>query len=44
MANDATPTMPPGHKKILNERLAAYQSGKSQPVTHDEMMRRLRSR
>jgi putative addiction module component (TIGR02574 family) len=29
-------------KRILDQRLADYQSGKSRPISHAELMRRLR--
>ena len=31
------------HKRVLDARLADYRSGKSKPVSHEEMMRRLRT-
>ena len=31
------------HKKLIDKRLADYRSGKSKPITHDELMNRLRS-
>lgn len=30
------------HRKVLNERLASYRTGKSKPIAHEELMRRLR--
>jgi len=32
------------HKRVISERLASYQEGKSVPVPHAEMMKRLRSK
>lgn len=31
------------HKRILDARLANYRSGKSKPISHEELMRRLSS-
>jgi hypothetical protein len=31
------------HRAILDERLAAYRSGKSKPISHQELMRRVRA-
>lgn len=31
------------HKKVLDARLADYRSGKSRPIPHEELMRRLRT-
>ena len=36
--------VPSAHRKTGSARLAAYQSGQSKPVSHDEMMRKLRVR
>ncbi|MBS0633213.1 MAG: addiction module protein [Verrucomicrobia bacterium] len=32
---------PASHKKILDQRLADYRSGKSKPISHAELMQRL---
>jgi len=29
------------HRKLIDERLACYRSGKSRPIPHEELMRRL---
>jgi putative addiction module component (TIGR02574 family) len=42
VADDQMP-VPSGHKKILETRLADYRSGRSKPISHDELMRRLRT-
>ncbi|MEI6340120.1 MAG: addiction module protein [Verrucomicrobiota bacterium] len=36
--------IPAEHKKIINQRLENYQTGKSVPMAHAEMMKRLRSK
>jgi hypothetical protein len=36
--------IPAAHRAILDERLAAYRSGKSQLISHEELMRRLREK
>ena len=35
--------VPAAHKKILDERLAAYRAGRSKPIPHEELLRRLSS-
>jgi len=42
VADEATMPVPSRHKKIIDERLEAYRSGKSQPMTHAELMQRVR--
>jgi putative addiction module component (TIGR02574 family) len=32
-----------GHKKVLDARLADYRAGRSKPISHAELMRRLRA-
>lgn len=43
VADEEAMPVPAAHKKILDARLAAYRSGKSAPIPHDELMRRLAS-
>lgn len=43
VADEETMPVPANHKKILDERLAALRAGKSKPISHDELMRRLGS-
>jgi putative addiction module component (TIGR02574 family) len=43
VADEQKMPVPEKHRKILDARLASYRSGKSKPVTHDELMRRLRA-
>jgi putative addiction module component (TIGR02574 family) len=43
VADEEAMPVPAAHKKILDARLAAYRSGKSVPIPHDELMRRLAS-
>jgi putative addiction module component (TIGR02574 family) len=44
VADEEKMPVPPSHKKVLDERWAAYRSGKSKPISHEELMRRLRSK
>lgn len=43
VADEEKMPVPASHKKILDERLATYRAGKSKPISHDELMRRLKS-
>jgi putative addiction module component (TIGR02574 family) len=43
VADEKKMPVPEAHKKILNARLADYRAGRSQPISHDELMRRLRT-
>jgi putative addiction module component (TIGR02574 family) len=43
VADEERMPVPAAHKKILDARLADYRSGKSKPMTHAELMRRLRA-
>jgi putative addiction module component (TIGR02574 family) len=43
VADEETMPVPETHMKILETRLAAYRSGKSKPIPHAELMRRLRA-
>ncbi len=43
VADEAKMAVPEEHKRILNQRLASYKSGKSKPISHEELMRRVRS-
>ncbi len=43
VADEKDMPVPESHKKILDARLAAYRSGKSKPISHEELMRRLRT-
>jgi putative addiction module component (TIGR02574 family) len=43
VADEEKMPVPESHKKILDARLADYRAGKSKPITHEELMRRLRS-
>ena len=44
VADEEKMPVPEEHRKILDARLAGYRSGKSKPISHDELMRRLRSK
>lgn len=43
VADEEKMPVSPAHKEVLDARLADYRAGKSMPVSHDELMRRLRS-
>jgi putative addiction module component (TIGR02574 family) len=43
VADEEKMPVPARHKKILDGRLADYRAGRSKPISHDELMRRLRS-
>jgi putative addiction module component (TIGR02574 family) len=43
VADEEKMPVPSSHKKVLDERWAAYRAGKSKPISHEELMRRLRS-
>lgn len=42
VADEKTLAVPASHKRVLDERMAAYESGRSIPIPHRELMRRLR--
>jgi len=43
VADEKKMPVPESHKKTLDARLADYRAGKTKPVSHDELMRRLRT-
>ncbi len=43
VADEQRMPVPAAHKKIIDQRLEDYQAGKSVPIPHAEMMKRLRS-
>lgn len=43
VADEVKMPVPAAHKKILDARLADYRAGRSEPITHEELMRRLRT-
>lgn len=43
VAEEEKMPVPAEHRKILDARLASYRSGKSKPISHAELMRRLRT-
>lgn len=43
VADEEKMAMPESHKKVLDARLADYRAGKTRPVSHDELMRRLQT-
>jgi putative addiction module component (TIGR02574 family) len=43
VADENKMPVPESHRKVLDKRLAEYRSGRSKPVSHEELMRRLRA-
>lgn len=43
VADEAAMPVPATHKRVIKKRLADYKSGASQPISHEELMRRVRS-
>jgi putative addiction module component (TIGR02574 family) len=43
VADEKKMPVPESHKKVLNARLADYRAGKTKPIAHAELMRRLRT-
>lgn len=43
VADESKMEVPADHKRILNKRLADFKSGKSKPISHEELMRRVRT-
>ncbi len=43
VADEQKMPVPEKHRRVLDERLASYRTGKSKPITHEELMRRLRA-
>jgi putative addiction module component (TIGR02574 family) len=43
VADEKKMPVPAAHKRVLDARLKDYRSGKSKPITHDELMLRLRA-
>jgi len=44
VADEAKMPVPAAHKRVLRQRLADYRSGKTKAISHDELMRRLRTK
>lgn len=42
VADERTLEVPAEHKSVLKARLADYKAGKSKPISHEELMRRVR--
>ncbi len=42
VADEREMPVPQDHKKVIAGRLARYRSGKSKPISHEELMGRLR--
>jgi len=42
VADELDMPVPQSHQKLLNARMAGFRAGKSKPISHDELMRRLR--
>jgi putative addiction module component (TIGR02574 family) len=43
VADEEKMPVPESHRRVLDERLASYRNGKSKPISHAELMRRLRA-
>lgn len=43
IADASSLSVPASHKRVLTRRLADYSSGKSKPISHAELMRRVRA-
>lgn len=43
VADEEEMPVPASHRKTLDKRLAGYRAGKSKPISHEELMRRLKS-
>jgi putative addiction module component (TIGR02574 family) len=41
VADEQKMPVPDSHRKILDARMASYRTGKSKPISHEELMRRL---
>lgn len=44
VADEQKMPIPASHKKAIDQRLQDYKTGKSVPVSHADMMKRLRSK
>ena len=44
VADEEKMPVPAAHRAILDQRLADYRSGKSKPISIEELMRRVRAR
>jgi putative addiction module component (TIGR02574 family) len=44
VADENTMSVPAAHKAVLDARLSDYRAGKSKPIAHEELMRRLRAK
>ncbi len=43
VADEKKLPVPAAHKRVIEARLKEYRSGKTKPVSHEELMRRLRA-
>ena len=43
VADEKKMPVPAAHKRVIEARLKDYRSGKAKPISHDELMRRLRA-
>jgi putative addiction module component (TIGR02574 family) len=43
VADERKMPVPQRHRKVLDDRMAKYRSGKSKPISHEELMRRVRT-
>ena len=44
VADEQKMAVPESHKKVLATRLSDYRAGRSTPISHAELMRRLRAK
>lgn len=42
VADESSMPVPADHKRILDQRIADYKSGKAKTISHAELMRRIR--
>jgi len=43
VANEKKLPVPAAHKRVIEARLKEHRSGKTKPISHEELMRRLRA-
>jgi putative addiction module component (TIGR02574 family) len=43
VADERRMPVPQQHKQVLRKRVADYREGRSKPITHEEMLRRLKA-
>ena len=43
VADEASMPVPAAHKAVIRQRIADYHSGRAKVITHEELLRRVRS-